>query len=283
MSYEFTAFDGSRHLGQVVELYNNVFGPLRPYYSWPLSAERFSDKVLSHWEFRPEGLQLAFDGNRLIGFVLASFRDQPLMEIDRVTGEWGPVFVSALAVDPRYRRRGVGRMLVGKTIDFARANGRDRIRVAANPRGPMAFFIGVQEDWHDAHCFFTGVGFTFTGMCQNMVRSIEGYRMDQSARKSVARLREEDGECRSYEERDHAALLRMLDQHGWAYWHLDMLSKTGRWTKTRPFMETCFLDCSTDDIHGPDEIGVVVKDGDMLSFCAQTINRRTRKATWGRC
>jgi len=58
------------------DLYNGVFGPLRPYYSWPVSVERFRDKVLMHWEFRPEGLQLAFDGKQLIGFALASFRNQ---------------------------------------------------------------------------------------------------------------------------------------------------------------------------------------------------------------
>jgi len=281
MAYKFRGFDATRDLEQVVDLYNGVFGPLRPYYSWPVSVERFADKVLAHWEFRPEGLQLAFDGKRLIGFVLAAFRNQPLMEIDRVTGEWGPVFLSAIAVDPRYRRQGVGRALIERTVKFAKANGRDRVKVGTNPRAPMAFFIGVQEDWHDAHRFFTGVGFNFGGMCQNMVRSVVGFRMQESTRKTIAQLRAEGYECRAYEERDHDALVALLDDHGWAYWHLDLLSKVGRWTKTRPFMETCFLDCATDQIRGPDEVGVVMKEGKMLSFCAQTLNGQTRKTYLG--
>ena len=281
MACVFRVFAPSRDLQSVVALYNTVFGPLRSYYSWPVSEERFADKVLSHWEFRPQGVQLAFDGDRLIGFVVASFRSQPLMDIDQVAGEWCPVFLSAIAVDPCYRRRGVGRGLVEKTVEFARANGRDRVKVGANPQSPVTFFIGVQEDWRDAHRFFTGVGFDFSGTCQNMVRSVVGYRMDAASRENVTRLQAEGYACRPYEERDYAALVELLDDHGWAYWHLDMLSKVGRWDKTRPFMETCFLDCATEDILGPGEVGVVVKDGKMLAFCAQTINRRTGKAYLG--
>ena len=280
-TYQFRAFDQSRDLKQVVNLYNTVFGPMRPYYSWPVSVERFTDKILSHWEFRPEGLQLAFDRQRLIGFILAAFRNQPLMDIDQVTGEWGPVFISAIAVDPHYRRHGIGRALIERTVEFARANSRDRLKVGANPQAPMSFFTGVQENWCDALHFLPSVGFNSLGTRQNMVRSIVGYRMDELIQKKADQLRAEGYECRPYEKRDYAALIKLLDEKGWVFWYLDMLSKVGRWIKTRPFIETCFLDCSTEHIYGPDEIGVVLKDGKMLSFCAQTLNRQTGKSYLG--
>ena len=281
MDYELRTFDESRDLESFVSLYNTVFGPLRPYYSWPITAERFRDKVLSHWEFRPEGFWLAFAGGELIGFLLAGFRDLPLMDRDVLSVEMSPVFLSAVGVAAGHRRRGVGRALCEKAAAFARDNGRTRLAVSANPRAPMALFIGVQEDWREAHCFFSSAGFDAAGTCQNMVRGIAGYELDEPVRQAIARLATEGCECREYRESDYPALTELLAEHDWAYWDLDMLSKVGKWTKTRPFMETCFLECATEEIYGPDEIGVVVKDGAMLSFCAQTLNPRKRMTYLG--
>lgn len=281
MNCHFRAFSPSRDVPQVVDLYNQVFGPLRPCYSWPLTVERFTDKVLSHWEFRAEGLQLAFEADRLIGFILAAVREQPLMDSDRASCKSGPVFVSAIAVLPSHRRRGIGRELVARVADFAKAHGRSQLKVSANPMAPLAFSIGIQEDWRDAQLFFTAVGFQRVGTCQSMVRSIVEFRIAEPLQSRIAQLRAEGYECRSYADRDYAALVALLDDNGWPFWHVDMLSKIGRWTRTQPFMETCFLDCTTEQIYGPDEIGVVVRGGEILAFCAQTINGATGKAYLG--
>ncbi len=282
MTCQLRVFDEHRDLQSVVNLYNTAFAPLRPYYSWPVTVERFRDKVLSHWEFRKEGLWCASEGDELVGFVLSSFRNQPLTDNDQVTGDWGPVFISAIAVAAGRRRRGLGRALVGKAVQFARDNGRRKVAVSANPRAPMPFFIGVQEDWHEAHRFLTGVGFDFTGMMQNMARGIAGFQVAEPVRRRIAALAAEGYQCRLYDpQTDYQPLTALLAEHGWPYWDLDMLSKVGKWTKTRPFMETCFLECGTDEIYGPDEVGVVVKDGRMLSFCAQTLNPRKAVASLG--
>ncbi len=280
--YELRIFDESLDLHGVVNLYNSVFGPLRPFYSWPITVERFRDKVLEHWEFRKEGLWLAFDRDKLVGFILANFRSLSLTELDEQNPERKPAFVSVIAVDPHYRRRGIGRALCEKAATFARDNGRTSLLVSTNPMAPMAFCIGVQEDWHEAHRFLSCVGFSFTGLDQNMVRSIVEYEPDESTKKRIAELDAEGCECRSYEERDYPALVKLLSEGSkWPYWDLDLLSKVGKWTKTRPFMETCFLDCSTEDIYGPDEIGVVMKAGEMLSFCVQTLSPRKKMAYLG--
>ena len=281
MNAQLRMFDPARDVQGLVNLYNTVFGPLRPYYSWPLTPERFADKVLGSWEFRREGLWLAEDQGRLVGFIIASYRDKPLLANDDVTGDMGPVFISAVGVAADHRGRGVGRALVAKVVEFARLAGRTRVTISANPRAPMAFFIGVQEDWRDAQKFLTSVGFNFSAMMQNMVRGIAGYTLEAPTQAKVAALAAQGYQCRAYQEQDFAALSALLDDHGWPYWNLDLLSKVGRWKVTRPFMETCFLEVGADEIYGPDDIGVVMKDGRMLSFCAQTLNPRKRVAYLG--
>ena len=58
-NFQLRLFDESADLENVVRFYNDIFGPLRPYYSWPITLERFRDKVLSCWEYRREGFWIA--------------------------------------------------------------------------------------------------------------------------------------------------------------------------------------------------------------------------------
>jgi GNAT superfamily N-acetyltransferase len=280
-NYDIRPFDPAHDLEAVVNLYNTTFAPLRPYYSWPLTVARFQDRVLGHWEFRPDGLLVAVSGGSIVGFILAAFRAQPLTPQDELTPEWSPVFVSVVAVAPDQRMRGIGRALLRAAGDFARAHGRDRLVIAANPRAPLAFAVGVQEDWRGAQEFLLRSGFEFTRMSQNMVRSIVGFNPTPAVTAQIAALHTQGYECRTYQEADFPALLQLLDEHAWPYWHLDMLSKVGRWTQTRPFMETCFMDCATADIPGPDDVSVVMRAGVMLSFCAQTHSPQRQMAYLG--
>ena len=262
----------------VVRLYNDVFAPLRPFHSWPISVERLRDKVLGCWEFDREGFWLACSGRRLIGFVLASCRTRAITENDSDPNQ--TAHVSAVAVDPRYRRRGIGRALCAKADEFARARGARAIAAFSNPMAPMAFFIGVEQTWTGAHAFLNAIGYDQKDSSQNLVQPLAGFELSAEAAAKIRQLQSQGYECRTCEERDFPSLERML-AGAWPFWQLDVLSKIGRWTRTRPFIETCFLDCSTDEIYGPDEIGIVAKDGEVLSYCVQTIGREKRRAYAG--
>lgn len=280
MGVELRLFDEQRDLLAVVNLYNDAFAPLRPIYSWPMSVERFRDRVLEHEEYRREGFWVATEGQRLVGFVLANTRLTPLNDLDAVALKTPHAFISVVAVQARWRRQGIGTALCRKAEEFARGHHCVDITAGCNPSAPMAFFIALQSNWLEAQTFLNACGFDMGEVDQSMVRSILGFSPDEATAARIAQLRSEGYECRPYEQRDYPGLLGML-KGGWPYWDLDMLSKAGKWTRTRPFMETCFMDCSTEEIPGPDEIAVVVKDGKMLSFCAQTISRSKQVAYLG--
>lgn len=271
-------FDESTDLLPVVAFYNDVFAPLRPIYSWPLTVERFRDKVLLNWEFRPEGFWLAFDGERLVGMVLASSREMALCEMDRAHVKPPVAYLSVIAVAAMHRRQGIGRALLEQAETFARGRGCRMITPTANPLAPMAFFITPQGDWAEAAAFFPALGYQHKEMQQNLVRNLVGFEIDARIAQRISELEAQGYECRPYRDEDHDSLLAMQD---WPYWVVDIESKLGRWTKTRPFIETCFLNCATEDIAGPEEICVVVKDGQVLAFCVQTINRQTGWAYLG--
>ena len=96
----FRFFDEQTDLQNVVRFYNDVFAPLRPFYSWPISVARFRDKVLGCWEYKREGFWLAEHAGRLAGLVLASCRTQPLAADDNPRQA---AHIAVLAVRPEYR------------------------------------------------------------------------------------------------------------------------------------------------------------------------------------
>ena len=277
-NFQLRLFDESADLENVVRFYNETFGPLRPYYSWPITLERFRDKVLSCWEYRREGIWIALHSDRLIGFALGCCRSRALTATDTPRQA---AHVSVIGVDPKYQRQGVGRALYEKVEEFARSNGAEMITATCNPMSPMAFFIAPQDDWKASHAFFNAMGLDLKGVDQNLVQSLVGFDLDHAAKQKIKQFEAEGCECRTYEERDYAGLMKLLEHNDWPFWQLDILSKIDKPTETRPFIETCFLGCATGEIYGPDEIGVVVKDGNVLSFCVQTISREKRFAYAG--
>ncbi len=109
----------------IPEVYARAFG--EP--AWTGEWERFQG-------FDPRGVFVAesvADG-RLLGFVISYHRDQG-------------GYVSVLAVEPAWRRRGVGGRLVRRAIDYQRASGQTVIRA------------DVQEDNSRAIEFYIRLGF----------------------------------------------------------------------------------------------------------------------------
>ena len=279
-------FQEENDLSALVALYNEMYAPLRPLYSWPITVERFQDKVLRCWEYLADGFWVALDGERLIGFVLSSCRKHALIAADLANVTPPHAFLSAIVVDAKYRRRGIGSNLLEKAEAFARVHGCRLITPMCNPAAPMAFTIGPQEDWHEARAFLNARDYDCQVAVteQSMVRSLQGFTLSPDIAQRISQLSSEGYECRMYRASDHDSMIEMIGElnwSGWPYWVFDIESKLGGWPQLRPFIETCFLNCASEHIYGPDDIAVIVKGGRVLSFCVQTINPTTGWAYLG--
>ena len=132
-------------LGWVVERHGSVYAAE---YGWDLSfeglvAEIVADFAGGHDPGREAGWIAELDGERA-GSIFCIAADEP-----------GVAALRALIVDPRARRRGIGRMLIERCIGFARTAGYGRMElwtttdlVDARRLYDAAGFEVVREETH---------------------------------------------------------------------------------------------------------------------------------------
>ncbi len=107
------------------------------------AAEGFSCDIFelfacSQPYFDRYGLILAFDGDRAVGYVHASFAvNESQTELDRRQG-----ILSALMVHPEYRRRGIGRELVARAEQYLLAAGAQTVE-AGGGLNRNGFYCGI--------------------------------------------------------------------------------------------------------------------------------------------
>ena len=106
-----------------------------------------------------EGIFLAEVDGRVVGF-------QSLDLWARYTDSFAHVGVVGTFVLPEWRRRGVGRLLAEHTLDFARANGYEKI------------VIYVRAGNTRAQAFYRGLGFVPRGVLERQVK-IDGEYEDE--------------------------------------------------------------------------------------------------------
>jgi ribosomal protein S18 acetylase RimI-like enzyme len=99
----------------------------------------------------PEGrFLLAFDGDALVGMVHATV-------VSRPTGRNGAASrqmnLSMLAVDPSSWRRGLGRMLIGRCIELARARRVEAVRLWSHTANDRASRLAEKLGFRNGHCF----------------------------------------------------------------------------------------------------------------------------------
>jgi ribosomal protein S18 acetylase RimI-like enzyme len=113
--------------------------------------------------FDREGLILACDGARAVGFVHAGFgANAEQSSLDHTQG-----VICAVLVHPQYRRQGIGRQLVEKAEGYLRNRGAvDLFAGPADPRDPFFFGLyggsqpaGFLQSDPDAEPFFLALGY----------------------------------------------------------------------------------------------------------------------------
>ncbi|WP_433190411.1 GNAT family N-acetyltransferase [Actinoallomurus sp. CA-150999] len=137
----------------------------------PITAGWFRDSVLLDPNFDPEGLRVAVADGQVAGCAYAVRRLTPLAgtDLEPETG-WIPFFF----VDPRHRRRGVGRRLLDEALGFLRAAGRSRVDFASYT--PNYFLPGADAETYPAgYATLRALGFTDLYSPVAMDRSLVGH------------------------------------------------------------------------------------------------------------
>lgn len=157
-----------------------------------LHLSTFVSRVLCDANFDPPGLLVAEREGEIVGFVLSIIRRVPMMGTD-LEPESG--WITAFAVDPRYRRQGVGRNLFSAVFEFFRSRGRRTISFA--DYAPNYIVPGLDRaTYPHAAPFLESLGFKRIYTCVSMdanlvlfevpedvhrlqqVREAEGYRFE---------------------------------------------------------------------------------------------------------
>ena len=139
----------------------------------PITPKRFRHLVLLDANFDPEGMRLAFDGERLIGCVYAIRRLVPLSGADlEPDNGWIPFFF----VDPAYRRAGVGTRLMQDAVEFLKRQGRKNVFFASY--APNYIVPGIDEASYPAgYQFLLAHGFRTLYSPVAMDRSLVDFRI----------------------------------------------------------------------------------------------------------
>jgi mycothiol synthase len=134
---------------QIVELWNRCL------IHDPITSDRFRNLVLLDANFDPEGLCLAFEGDRLAGCVYAVRRLLPMhgTELEPDNG-WIPWFF----VDPSFRRQGVGTRLMENAVAFLTRHGRKQVFFSSY--APNYILPGIDEkNYPEGYAFLLSQGF----------------------------------------------------------------------------------------------------------------------------
>lgn len=142
------------------------------------STDAFESLNFSQTYFEPEGLVVACDGSRPVGFAHAGFGpNEDRSALDRECG-----IVCAVMVHPEYRRQGIGRNLIERAQGYLHKSGAKTI--IAGPDGRQApFYVGVYggtepdgflESDPDAAPFLAAVGYEQTARHAIYQRDLPG-------------------------------------------------------------------------------------------------------------
>lgn len=121
----------------------------------PITAQDFYRKVLLDPNFDPHGVFLMVDGREIVGYVQAIVRRVPLGTDFEPDLGW----ITALVVDTRVQRQGIGSHLVQEALHYLES--KDRRRIEFSPYAPYYVVPGVDRvGYPGALEFFQSQGFS---------------------------------------------------------------------------------------------------------------------------
>ncbi|HVX45106.1 MAG TPA: GNAT family N-acetyltransferase [Mycobacteriales bacterium] len=147
----------------------------------PITIRRFTNLFLLDPNFDPTGLQLAIDGDRLVGVMYGVRRLVPLHGGDLEPDQG---WIGFFFVHPEFRRLGIGSRLMHQTLRWL-----DRPIVSFSPTTPNYFLPGLDAtEYPAAEEFLTEHGFSLQYEAVAMDRSLHDYRVPGQARDAIRSL-----------------------------------------------------------------------------------------------
>lgn len=154
----------------------------------PINEKRFRSQVLLDANFDPEGLIIAFKGERIIGAIFAITRKLPMIatELEPDTG-----WITFFMVHPDARKQGVGNGLMEKACDYIRKQGAKKVFFSSY--APNYFLPGIGEATYPAgYEFLLKEGFRRAYSPVAMHRTLTDYVYPKTV-KVVKEEREREG------------------------------------------------------------------------------------------
>lgn len=188
---------------QVIDLWNETL------YRDMISPERFRLMVILDGNLDPDGFLIAEDGGRLVGFLLALVRRQPMEGIG-LQEDRG--WITAMGIHPAYQRQGLGSSMLAMALDWFRARGRRRIDVS--PYVPHYFMPGP-----DTEAYPGGVrllekhGFEVFSRCVAMSRKLYDFRTPPDVKAAEEQARAEGIRVEFMDPKYLSSLMEFLSRH----------------------------------------------------------------------
>ena len=166
----------------IVKLWNEVM------WKDPITPDRFRNLVLLDSNFDPEGLRVAYDGDKLVGVVYAVRRLLPMYGTDLEPDNGWIVF---FFVDEVYRRKGIASRLMEDAIHFLKENGRKHVFFASY--APNYILPGIDEEaYPEGYRFLLDQGFDKLYSPIAMDRNLVDFKLSDEI-KELVKQREEEG------------------------------------------------------------------------------------------
>lgn len=119
--------------------------------------------------------QVALDEDKVVGFIIGMKRKYPYWEKGLQKDK---AWITAMAVDPYYRRQGIAGELLRRIDEIWYKEGINQISLGTY--SPNYFFSGIWEGYKKAAEFFTSKGFKKRDAAYWMSRSLNGYKIPLS-------------------------------------------------------------------------------------------------------
>ncbi|ADD42433.1 GNAT family N-acetyltransferase [Stackebrandtia nassauensis] len=180
----------------------------------PITTDRFRRLVLLDANFDPEGLRLAWDGDRVIGAAYAVRRRVAMVGDDLEPGRgWIPFYF----VDPDRRRHGVGKRLLTEAMDWLRSCGRTEVDFSSYT--PNYILPGLDADRYPAaKSLMDSLGFRTLYQASAMTLPIGEHLVPDKVRARVTELRTQGYSFSSPSPDELVPLIELANDHFNADW-----------------------------------------------------------------